>query len=37
MASDKNSQMIFGYGLNINADQNKQSEAWAHNDHWHIP
>ena len=27
---------MFGYGLDINADQNKQSEAWAHNNYWHI-
>ncbi len=37
MRSDKDWLMMFGSGFYINADQNKQSEAWAWNGRWVHP
>ncbi len=37
MVSDKYTQMAFGNGLSIDADQNIQSGAWAWNGRWVHP
>ena len=37
MGSDEDCLMIFGGGLTINVDQNKESSAWAHNGYWVHP
>ena len=37
MGSDEDCLMVFGGGLEINVDQNKESSAWALNDYWVHP